>query len=147
MSHDFYKTKTKLGKKLIDLSSDTLKLILVMANSTCPTDRDAEFVADFVDLDEYDGANYARKTLSTQDFVDDATNKRSKLTADDITYSLLGAGTRNCIGALLIAFVSDDSDSMPLFYFDQPTGSLGFPFNGNGGNVPINPASTGWLYF
>src|ERR1051326_2013846 len=114
MSHDFTYGKLAIGTKLIDLSSDTLKVKLCMTNTTCDTERDAQFLADFTDIDEFDGSGYVEKTLTTQDFVADVTNHRAKLTADNLTYSTLGAGTRSVAGMLIYFFVTDDTDSIPL---------------------------------
>lgn len=62
----FSKTKWAIGRKKVDLEAEDLGLLLVMEDSTVPDQEDVEFLSEFTDLDEYDGANYARKTLANK---------------------------------------------------------------------------------
>lgn len=109
------------------------RIILVMTNTTGDTDQDAEFVGDITTLDECDGANYVRKALANEVVTDDAPNNRGEFDADNITWTALGAGTRQNAGMILYRHVTNDADSPVIAYID--TG--GFPFSGNGGDVSV----------
>ena len=119
-----------------------VRAILVMSNTTADTDEDAEFIASIGTLDEYDGATYARKALTSESFAVDTTNDRFKFASDVITFPTLGVGTRQCVGLLLYLHVTNDADSKPLMYID----GLGFPFDGNGATVTFTPHADGVMY-
>ncbi|MBL4871768.1 MAG: hypothetical protein JKX72_12550 [Robiginitomaculum sp.] len=104
---------------------------------------DTGFLGSFTDLDEMDGANYARKTFASQTLTKDAPNNRSEFDADDITYTALGAGTRQVAGALIYLHVTNDADSPAIAYIDDG----GFPIIANGGDVTIQWNGEGILHF
>lgn len=116
-----------------------VRTIFVMSNSTAGTQRDATTIAGITTLDEYDGANYARQLCANQVVTEDVANERSEFSHDVITWANLGAGVRQCIGVIYYSHVTNDADSVPLFFVD--TG--GFPFDGNGGNVTLTPNAQG----
>lgn len=124
----FSKAKWAIGRKKVDLEAEDLGLLLVMEDSTVPDQEDVEFLSEFTDLDEYDGANYARKTLANKALAQDLAANVARLTADDLAWIGLGAGTRKCIGALLFAEAASDALRRPLAYIDGPS----FPFEGEG---------------
>lgn len=109
------------------------RILLAMTNTTFDTEQDDEFVGDTTTPDEYDGANYARKTLAGEAVNDDAANDRGEFDANDIQWVALGAGTRQAAGMVLFSFITNDAASPLIAYID--TG--GFPFSGNGGNVDV----------
>jgi hypothetical protein len=127
--------KTLLGQGGLDFreAGSDIRVILVMSNTSADTDQDAQFVNNIGTLDEYDGANYVRKSLAAQAMNEDLPNNRSEFDATDLTWSALGVGTRQCVGAVVYKFVTGDADSPVICYID--TG--GFPFSGNGGDVSI----------
>lgn len=125
--------KTGLLNGDLDFASDDIRVILVMTNSTADTDQDVEFVDDIGTLDEFDGANYARKALTGEAVNEDAANNRAEFDANDVQWAALGAGTRQALGMILFKFVTNDADSPVIAWID--TG--GFPFSGNGGNVDV----------
>lgn len=103
----------------MDESANTFQLALAMSNTTADTENDSvDFMDDFTTLDEMDGANYARKSLSNIVVTRDDDNDRTYFDADDVTWSALGNGTRGIVGAVLILLVNDDTDSIPVRWFD-----------------------------
>jgi len=123
-----------LFKGEIDLENDTLRVLLVMTNTTADTDTTAKFVGDVGTLDEHDGTPYARQTLVQSPPAIDAPNSRVELPAAATVFSSLGVGTRDVQAALLYKFVTVDGDSPLLVYFD----SGGFPFSPSGADLTIN---------
>lgn len=116
-----------------NLATADMRVILAMTNTTFDTEQDDEFVGDTTTPDEYDGANYARKTLTGEAVTDDAANDRGEFDANDIQWVSLGAGTRSAAGMVLLSFITNDAASPLAAYID----SGGFPFAGNGGNVDV----------
>ncbi len=133
--------KRALAEGEIDLGSggDDIRVALVMSNTTADTEDDADVIDDFTTLDEYDGANYVRKALANEAVAEDAGNDRAEFDADDVTWSALGAGTRQCVGAVLYKHVTDDTDSVPIAFIDLAD------FDGNGGDVTVQWNAEGIL--
>jgi len=128
MADYIYERAVKYGPAA--LAAMDLRAILVMSNSTADTETEAEFVDDFTTLDEYDGSAYARVALAAETSELDLTNNRVEFKFDPIVFATLGVGTRQAIGIIIIKFVTDDTDSEPIFHLDEG----GFPFDGNGEN-------------
>jgi hypothetical protein len=118
-----------------------LRLILVMTNSTADTDQDTQYVSGIGTLDEMDGANYVRKACGTQVVAEDAANNRAEFSFDAVTWTALGAGTRQVLGVVLYKHVTNDADSPLIAWVD--TG--GFPFTANGGNVTLTVSADGFI--
>lgn len=116
-----------------DMNAADIRVRLVMSNTTADTEQDATTVGGFTTLDEYDGANYATKALANEAVAADNANNRAEFDADDITWTALGAGTRQAVGMVVVKFVDGTTGDIPLLFID--TG--GFPFSGNGGNVTV----------
>jgi len=112
---------------------DDFRVALVMSNTTADTQDDTNLMNGFTTLDEYDGSGYARQALTGEVINEDVANNRAEFDANDVTFSSLGAGTRQAVGMILFKHVTNDTDSVPIAYID--TG--GFPFDGNGGDVTI----------
>lgn len=125
----------------MDESADTFQLALCMANTTADTENDnIDVVDDFNALDEMDGANYARKTISNITVTRDDGNDRTYFDADDPVWTALGNGTRAIVGALLILVVNDDTDSIPVRWFDLSStginpGGTNFKVEFNAGGI------------
>ena len=130
-SFAFTNMKTLLLNGGINYATQDIRVMLVMTNTTADTQEDVATISAITTLDEYDGANYARKTLTGEAVAADNTNNRGEFDHDDIVWTALGAGTRQAQAALYFRFITNDTDNVPLFLVD--TG--GFPFTGNGGNV------------
>ena len=133
--------KLQIMNGAIDFSSDDIRIMLVMTNSTADTDQDVDFIDQIGTLDEMDGANYVRKALASEATAADDPNNRAEFTADPVTWTALGAGTREVLGAVIFKFVTNDADSIALAYID--TG--GFPFAATGADVTITPNAEGFL--
>jgi hypothetical protein len=125
--------KTALLNADIDFAADDIRVALVMTNTTADTEQDMQNIGDLTTLDEYDGANYVRKALASEAVNEDAANNRAEFDATDVTWTALGAGTRQAAGMILYKHVTNDADAVLIAYID--TG--GFPFSGNGGDVTI----------
>lgn len=126
----------------IDLSSDDIRVLLVMASTTADTDEDAEFIASFGTLDEFDGNNYVRKALASESVTPDTANNRAEFDATDVTWTALGAsGTgRQLTGAVIYKYVSSDADHIPIAYIDDD-----LPMTPGGGDVILTFNTEGIL--
>lgn len=143
MSFVYTPAKTAIMKGEIDFqeAGDDIRVALVMSNTTADTEEDAALMNTFADLDEYDGASYARQSLGTQAVNEDLPNDRSEFDAVDSVFSSLGVGARQAVGLVVYKHVTNDADSIPIAFID--TG--GFPFDGNGGDVTIQWNAEGIL--
>ena len=143
MSFAYTPAKYKFARGEIAWHTSDIRVLLVMSNTTADTEQDAATISAFTTLDEYDGANIVRKALAGEVVNEDDPNNRAELTADAVTWTALGAGTRQGVGMVVYKFGTDDTDSVPILYID--TG--GFPFTGNGGNVVFTPNAEGIAQF
>ena len=143
MSFVYTPAKTLLAQGSLDLreAGSDLRVAMVMSNTTADTEQDAALMNAFSTLDECDGANYVRKALAAQVVNQDDPNNRAELDAVDITWTALGAGTRQNVGMILYKHVTNDADSIPIAYMD----SGGFPFDGNGGDETVHWNAEGIL--
>ena len=129
-----FKERLLAGDVDMDEAANDVRVMLVMTNTTADTDQDAANIAAITTLDEYDGAAYVRKALANQVTNQDDPNNRGEFDADDITWTALGAGTRQAAGMVVYRHVDGTAaNDLPIAYID--TG--GFPFSGNGGNVTV----------
>jgi hypothetical protein len=133
MSFAYTPAKEHFAKGTLAWQTSDIRVLLVMANTTADTDQDAGTISAIGTLDEYDGASYARKAVTGEAVNRDDANNRAELDANDITWSALGAGTRQAQAMVVLAFVTNDSDSIPIAYID----SGGFPFAGTGSDVAV----------
>ncbi|HXH05363.1 MAG TPA: hypothetical protein VNI83_02115 [Vicinamibacterales bacterium] len=123
------------------------RVMLVMSNTTADTEEDAQFIANITTLDEFNGANYARKALANEVVNTDTVNNRGEFDADDLTaggtgWTALGAGSRNIVAIVHYSHVTNDSDSKLNFYDDS---APQLPFNGNGSDLGITWNAEGIL--
>lgn len=100
----------------LDLVSDTLKGVLVGTASTVPTEPDATTLAGFTTLDEFDGANYARTTITGRASSKVAALQKVFITADDLAFGVLGVGTRAATGLLIVKHVDGASGDIPVAF-------------------------------
>lgn len=136
----FTEAKRALLAGELDLNAHDIRVALCMTNTNADTEEDANFLGDLT-LDEVDGANYVRKALNGEAVNEDTGNDRADFDADDVTWTALGAGTRNVAGALVFRHVTNDADSVPIAWID----SGGFPFTLSGGNLTITWNASGIL--
>ena len=113
------------AKKLLmnggaDLDTDTIKVALLMTNTTADTEVDnITFLTSYTTLDECDASGYARQTLASKTVTEDTSNDRGVFDAADVSFTGLGGNaTRAIQGALIFKFVSTDANSPPLFFVD-----------------------------
>lgn len=141
----YNEAKNQLLRGGLDFTTADMRVMLVMTNTTADTEDDANTVGGFTTLDEYDGSGYTTGAggvaLTGETVIEDAGNNRAYFDANDLTYTALGAGTRQCQAALLIKFITNQASSLPVGFID--TG--GFPFAGNGSNVTLQWNAAGIL--
>lgn len=127
----------------VDFTTADTRVILVMTSTTANTEKDVNTIAAFTTLDEYDGSNYTTggAALASKVVTEDPSNNRAFFDAADLTFSALGAGTRQCKAAIIYKFITNLGLSVPLAYVD--TG--GFPFSGNGSNVTLQWNAAGLI--
>ena len=123
----------------LQASGFDVRVMLLMSNTSVDTEEDVTTIAGFTTLDECDGANYGRQATAGEAVASDNPNNRAEWTHNVVTFANLGVGTRQNQAHLYFRFVTNDADSVPLFYID--TG--GYPFDGNGGDVTITPNAEG----
>lgn len=137
----YSKYKAQLLAGAINMGTADIRVALVMTNTTANTQQDVTSFAGFTTTDEYDGTGYTSpgQALATKAVTQDTTNHRGMFDADDLTWTSLAAGTRQCKAAIVYLFITNIAGSLPIAYID--TG--GFPFAGNGSNVTIQWNSAG----
>jgi hypothetical protein len=133
--------KSKIMSGDIDLDTDSIRAALVMTNTTCDTEEDKQLMNAFTTLDEMDGANYVRKVLASTAVAADEANDRGEFDADDVTWSSLGAGTREIAALVIYKHVTDDTDSIPIAYMY----STDFPFPAVGATIIVQWDAEGIL--
>jgi len=104
----------------IDLNADDIRVRLVMSNTTCDTENDAIVnLDDFSTIDPCDGANYVDKALANEAVNKDDGNDRAEFDADDVTWTALGVGTRQTVGALVYKYVDGtDANDIPIAFIE-----------------------------
>lgn len=131
-SHYFNQALYRHATGDLDLATADMRGILCMTNTTADTERDAaiEFVDDIGTLDECDGANYVRKALASEAVTIDDAEDEVEFDATDVTWTALGVGTRQWAGILWYQHVTNDADSMPVFWqeFASPVTGDGTDF-------------------
>lgn len=99
-----------------------IRIALLMTNTTADTENDGKTTISggtgFTTLDDFDGANYVRKALTTEAVNKDDGNDRAEFDADDVTWTALGAGTRSIQGILVYKHVTNDADSVPIAWLE-----------------------------
>lgn len=133
--------KHLMGQGDLDLSADDLRVLLVMSDTTADTETTAEKLSEFTTLDEHDGDNYARQALANEAYAKDVGNARSEFDADDVTFASLGAGTRQCVGAIVYKYVDGAGNDIPIRWIDGG----GFPFTASGADVVLQWNAEGIL--
>jgi hypothetical protein len=126
----------KMGTKLYDPGTDTVRVMLLKAESTVPDNPDHVFVSDIV-ADEADFTNYARKTLASVTVAQDDTLDVTKIDHEDLVYTSAGGTLDNSVVALVrYTFVTNDADSWLMEIH-------AVSFTTDGGNVTLQVATDG----
>jgi len=141
-SQAFNIAKKYLSNAEINPQADTIKVALLMTNQTVDngTSKDCDNIDAFSTLDEFDGTNYTRQTLTINPAVDDAADRAEAIESSGTTkFSGIMAGTRAIDGALVYLHVSS-SDTLNI-----PIGWVEFTadITANGGDVTITWSSNG----
>ena len=137
--NNYFKQRVAEGE--IDLDADTLKILLVMTNTTADTEANIQTLDGYTTLDEMDGSNYVVKTLGSLTHALDTANDRFELDAADVTYTALGAGTRNVQGVLLYKHVDGtDANDQPIAFIE-----FGSSLSADGSDVTISWDAEGLL--
>lgn len=124
----------------LNLSSDSLKLLPVMSNSTADANDDANTIGDIVTLDPLDGGFVAGGVaLTSQTVAEDAAGNRAYFDAADVTMTAVAAGTRQVKGLILYKTGASLNAGIPIAWIDTP----GFPFWTNGSNVVVTWSANG----
>lgn len=125
----------------VDLDGGDIRAALLMSNTTAGTERDKATLSAFTALDECNGAGYARVALTSKTVTKDTVNHRGQIDAADVTFSLVGASTRQVVAVLIYKHMGADGVNVPLCYIDNLTG---FPCTPNGADIYIQWASAGY---
>jgi len=108
----------KLMSGDLDLDTHDIRMLAVMTSTTANTEKNSEFISSITTLDEFDGLNYARKTLSGEAVNIDLVNFRAEFDATNVTWTSLGNGTRQLAGYVILRHVTNDADSIPIAFID-----------------------------
>lgn len=126
----------------IDLINDTIKLLLVMTDTTIDTENDGiAFLSDFTDLDEFDGTGYTRKTLTGKTAAKNDASDRAEFSANNAYFIGMGTASRAIAGALVYYHAGVDAVNIPICYLDfsalASVADLGIKFDGASSNGNI----------
>ena len=119
----------------LHFDTDDIRLLLAMTGTTAGAEEDALTIQTFTTLDEFDGLNYVQKALSSKTVTKDNANNWTVFDAGDVTWTSLGAGTRDVAAAIIYQYINGSAD-IPLFY-------LPFSKSPSGGNVTLEFNSGG----
>lgn len=123
----------------IDYATDDFRILLLSDNTAFSPDRVAhEYVADVLDDgDEYDGANYSRKSLTGLSVEQNDTQNTAEWRGDKVRFDNLGSLTGPDVQAAVIyRYVTDDTDSDVIKIFDDNNRD-DFPIETNGEDVEL----------
>ncbi len=145
----YHRAGRDAAKGDVDLDTAPVTVVLVGTNNTISVGgangADAATVSLLTGLQEYTGANYARKNLLSTGhaIAQDDANNRTEWDSTDVVYTNLGSDSRQCGGILLYLGSSsdNDTDNVPLAYLDITA------FNGNTGNVSVSWGGQGILQY
>jgi hypothetical protein len=124
--------KGALPRGEIDLESDDIRVLLVRVGSSAATEKDANTLAAFSDLREFDGTLYARVPLAGQAVTENAPEDRWEFDADDADFGVLGPGSGQIAAAILYKHVGADAANVPIAYIDSVSAGAPFPFTPSG---------------
>ena len=145
MTHVYLPFTSKVMRSDFDLANGDIEVLLVMASTTADTESDMCFISDITTLDEFDGANYVRKTLASKTVTSDTgvASDLGRFDAADVVWTALGAGTRDLTGAIVykhVAGADSDATSPLITYYDDT-----LPVTAGGGDVTIEWNASGLL--
>jgi hypothetical protein len=89
---------------------------LLMTNTTADTENNKATLSAYTTIDSFDGSGASNVALTSEAVNVDSGNNRIELDADDVAFGALGNGTRQIQGILIYFHVTNDSDSIPVFF-------------------------------
>ena len=102
-----------------DLDTDDIRAALLMTNTTADTEATETLMNGFTTLDECDATGYARIDMAGLTITQDDANTRAEFDATDLSFTGLGGdATRSYQGVLIYKHVTNDTDSIPLFFVE-----------------------------
>lgn len=122
-SNTFIYALQEIAQADLDLQVDTIKACLCMTGNSCDTDAHDGTVttlAGITTLNRSDATGYADVTLAAKTLALDDVNNRVKFdnTADIVFSGLSTPATGNYTGILLYKFITNDADSIPIFWIE-----------------------------
>lgn len=102
-----------------DFTSGRVKLALLKVGTAAPTSRDAAVLADISPLAEFDGIGYERKPIVNPTITYDDVDGKVIYRMDTVEWDNVGGGTGPIAGVLMYLENTNDSDSVPLIYWDK----------------------------
>jgi len=125
------------------LSSDTIKAALILTTPSYTFNADDDAPSSWVSS-EAAGGSYARQTLGTKSGTVDDSNDLGYWSCGTITFTAVPvqAGTSTIKALIIYEYVTNDTDSRNIAYFDTGTG---FPLTPNGGDITVTIAAGGLL--
>ena len=123
-SHWFNEGKRAVLAGEIQFATDDIRAALCMLNTTADSVIDGAIHLSDLTLDECDGAGYSRQALANKTVTRDDTNDLAVFDADDESFGSIGASTRNVQGVLIYLHVTNDADSVPLFWLEFSTSKV-----------------------
>lgn len=130
----------------LDTAGSTLKLMLLEAITTTPSNPDHDFAND-VSADEFSDTGYTggfggagRQTIDNQAMAYDAANNRAEFTFDSEVWASLG-GTNDVVGLVLLREITNDAASPIFFFWDTANVTT------NGENLTATVGSEGAVHF
>jgi len=130
-----------IAKGSIDWINDTIKVIL-LKGAGVPIKANATVTAALAEasVDECTATDYVRKTLAGN-AISTAGNKTLFDATSPVWSTLGGASNETVTGALVMKFVADDTDSIPLAYIDSND------LLTNGGQVTLTKDATNKFFY
>jgi len=126
--------KDLLSNATFDWINDSIRVALLMTDTTADTDNDGiDVVSDIVNFDEFDGTGYSsgfgggRIALAGLTKSDPDISDLSNLIADNLSGLSLGDGTRQIAGMLIYKHITSDAVSPVVCWIDDG----GFPVDGS----------------
>lgn len=143
MSHWYDEAARRIAVGDLDLSSVTLRAVLLSTNTTADTERDKTVYSGFTTPDEFNGTGYTSggQALANVDVDVNASTHEIEITADASTWSSLAAGTRPIAGALIVEWTGTLAGSKPIAWMDEG----GYPFTPSGTDFVITWNAAGVL--
>lgn len=118
----------------LDFDEAAADLRVILLEAATDENKDDAFISDVLGrAGTTELVTYTRGALANQATTVDNTDDESVFDADDITFSAVAA--QNAIVAYLIyRHVTNDADSVPVFFIDTATG---LPITPNGSDIQI----------